>query len=220
MATICPDNETLMDFTEGRLSGRQRSRIENHLADCALCREQVTVCADLLYGDFAGEEVQAPEALTERAVKRVNQLHKPNKHDSVMERTRQWAIKGMAVIEHLVSWGEPEAVAVRGNAVVTDHLIRRTKQFEDVQVDIEIEKSGTAQSLIRIIPLTELTSALPVRVTLLKREREMASMLLTQKPILFEDIAFGVYSLLFTRGDKLGEYTFEIAEQAQPEDNS
>lgn len=94
MGSLCPDTETLMDFTEGRLTDRQRHHIEAHLADCDLCREQVSVCADLLQGELSRQVFEVPAAITERAVMRVTQMQSDSKQTSVVARIRQWIIKG------------------------------------------------------------------------------------------------------------------------------
>lgn len=237
MRNLCPNDEILMDFVEGRLSERQRSKIEVHLAACDLCREQVGACAELLYRDVALDEVQAPEHLTQLAVDRVSQLSATpgpgvpravpknvpkgvpeGVPEGVIDQARRWLAKGVAVLERIVPQGEPEWVAVRGDATTSDHLIRREKRFGDAALTIEIEKSGDGQALIRVA-LTELDRTdEPLRVALFKGEREVASMMLGAAPVVFEEIAFGVYSLLFARGNaKIGEYTFEVTERSETE---
>jgi len=153
--------------------------------------------------------------VTQRAVDRVARLSVDAARQSAFDRTRQRVVKGMAVFERLVPWGEPVPVALRGETVVSEHLIRRKKRFEDVDVTIEIEKSGTGQALIRTFAVQERQMAAPLRVTLFKGEREVASMLLSHRPVIFEDIAFGVYTLVFARDSKIGEYAFEIGEQPE-----
>ena len=229
MRNLCPNDEILMDFVEGRLSDRQRSKIEVHLADCDLCREQAGVCAELLYGTVADEEVQAPEHLTQLAVDRVSQLSATpgpgvprgvpeTVPEGVINQARKWLAKSVAVLEHIVPQGEPEWVAVRGDATTSDHLIRREKRFGDAALTIEIEKSGDGQALIRVA-LTDLAQTDEMlRVALFNGEREVASMMLGAAPVVFEEIAFGVYSLLFARGNaKIGEYTFEVTERSETE---
>lgn len=213
MRNRCPDEETLMDFVEGRLPERQRARMQSHLSICDPCREQAAVCAALVYGSQPIDDAQAPERLTRRAVNRVARLRADARGRHAAGRTRRWVVRGMAVFERLVAWDEPVPVALRGETVVSAHSIRRQKRFGDLQVTIEIETSGTAQALIRVTPAAEAGSVgAPVRVTLFKGTREAASMLLGAQPVIFEDIEFGVYTLVFSRGATIGEYTFEIAE--------
>ena len=52
-----------------------------------------------------------------------------------------------------------------------------------------------------------------IRVTLKKGERELCSSLFSGGRVLFEDISFGPYTLIFARnGASLGAYPFEIKE--------
>jgi len=61
--------------------------------------------------------------------------------------------------------------------------------------------------------LNKRTSETPIRVTLLKDNREVSSYLTNGTNAVFEDMPFDHYQLLFTRnGVKIGEYLFEIKE--------
>ncbi len=218
MRNHCPNDEYLMDFVEGRLSDRQRGKIEAHLAACDLCREQVGVCAELVYGDVAADEVPAPDHLAQRVLDRVVHRSATASGTGLLDRTRRWVAKGVAVLERVVPQGEPQWVHVRGEAGVTDHLIHREKRFQDVTLTIEIEKSGAGQALIRVATATGGQTASTLRVALFKGEREVASMMLGDAPVIFEEIPFGVYSLLFARGSsKIGEYAFEVTERPETE---
>jgi hypothetical protein len=217
MRNHCPNDELLMDFVEGRLSDRQRNEIEVHLAACAPCREQVGVCAAVVYGTAAADEAHVPDHLTERALERVAR-QVPSPGPGVIDRARRWVAKGVAVLERIVPQGEPAWVAVRGEATVSDQLIRREKRFEDAAFTIEIEKSGDKQALIRVTSIQDNPSEETLRVALFKGEREAASMMLGDMPAVFEEIAFGVYTLVFARGNtKIGEYTFEVTERSKTE---
>lgn len=214
MRKLCPDSETLIDFTEGRLSERRRAEIEVHLAACDKCREQVGVCAELLFGGVLDETAPVSDRITQKIVNRMVWPKTRTPQPGIIHRSLKWVLSGMAVLEHLVSWGEPVPAAVRGETVVTEHLIRRKKRFGNMDVSIEIERSGDAQALIRVALAEQHHAVTPVRVTLLKGGREIASMMLAEKPVVFEDIAFGAYSLVFVRGKKIGEYAFEVTEQS------
>ena len=218
MRNHCPTDEYLMDFVEGRLSDRQRHKIEVHLAACDLCREQVSVCAELVYGDVAADDVQAPDHLTQNVLDSVVHRSAAAPGTGLLDRIRRWVAKGVAVLERVVPQGEPEWVPVRGEAAVTDRLIRREKRFEDMTLTIEIEKSGTGQTLIRVATAASSQKVSTLRVALFKGEREVASLMMGDAPVVFEEIPFGVYSLLFARGsNKIGEYAFEVTERPETE---
>lgn len=44
---VCPTDETLAAFIDGRLTGEERQRVVDHLAECALCRDVVLLAEDV-----------------------------------------------------------------------------------------------------------------------------------------------------------------------------
>ena len=82
-----------------------------------------------------------------------------------------------------------------------------------MDVEIQIEKRDQDKTSIRVMLLKDNAPKKPIRVTLLKMEREVASFPLNRSAKFFEEIPFGHYMLVFTRkGIKAGEYSFEIKE--------
>ncbi len=50
MRTKCIREEVLMDYLEGRLSEKERSKSERHLANCDTCLEEVVVAGEMIRG--------------------------------------------------------------------------------------------------------------------------------------------------------------------------
>lgn len=211
----CPSDETLMDFLERRLAGSARQKVENHLAACTACREQMAVCADLLLTDPAGEAAAVSESVTRQAVDAVLARDPSAKLHKLRRDARQWIAKGSAALERLVWQPRPAGVAVRGAAdQLAPEVIRRVKQFGDLRVTIEIENSGAGQALIRVNGDPGPPAAAPVRVALHAEDREAASSVLDQAGVVFEEIPPGIYTLVLARqGSSLGEYAFEIVDR-------
>lgn len=211
MRNRCPNEETLTDFLEGRLSGRQQARIESHLTACADCREQVGVYLQLIHPESAVEQVVAPDYLTDKAVRLVAGQADAESSRPLFQGTRRLAARGIALLEQLVPTNGLQPVPVRGaETTLSERRISRQKQFEDLTVTIEIEHSDDALALIRVLHSGKAADQ-PVRVALIQGDREIASMTLVTDPLVFDDIAFGVYTLIFVRsGAMLGEYRFEI----------
>ena len=214
MAKQCPDEETLIDFLQNRLPDRQRARIEDHLADCFDCREQVGTWIALDWEDPLTAVEPVPPAVTQKALDVVSKLTPGTFPSWLLERTRRLVAQGMAAIEQLANGQGAQPVAVRGEqAAVSDYVIQRRKTYGDLDLCIEIEKCGTRQALIRVAGAEAPPLAAPVRVALCKAQREVASMLLDDAPVVFEEISFGFYALVFMRsGVKLGEYLFELTD--------
>jgi hypothetical protein len=214
MAKQCPNEETLIDFLENRLPDRQRSRIEDHLAGCFDCREQVGAWIALGRDDALIAVEPVPAAVTRKAVDAVAELTAASLPGRLLERTRRLVTQGMAVIEQMAGGNEARPVAMRGEqTAVSDHVIQRRKTYGDLDLRIEIEKCGRHRALIRVAGGQGRPLAAPIRVVLCKAQREVASMVLDDAPVVFEEISFGFYALVFMRsGVKLGEYLFELTD--------
>ncbi len=212
MRNQCPNEETLTDFLEGRLSERQQTRVESHLAACAECREMVGVYVQLTHPESATEPVTAPEYLTDKAVRLVAGLADRQQSRSLVEGARRWAARGIAILEQMAPSNGMQPVPVRSaETTLSEQRIRRQKQFGALSVTIEIERIDDDLALIRVVNVGQPLPDPPVRVTLAQGEREIASLTLGSDPQVFDDIAFGIYTLVFTHsGASLGEYRFEI----------
>jgi hypothetical protein len=198
-------------FVEGRLSGRQQTRIESHLAACADCRQQVGVYLQLIHPESAARSVVAPDYLTDKAARHVAGQANAERSRPLFQGTRRLAARGIALLEQLVPANGLQPGPVRGaETTLSERRISRRKQFEDLSVIIEIERSDDDLALIRVLPAGKTTDQ-PARVALIRGDREIASMTLATDPLAFDDIAFGIYTLVFIRsGAMLGEYGFEI----------
>ena len=213
--TACPSDEILMDFLEHRLTGNALQEVERHMARCADCREQVAVCAELLSTSIGDDTIPVPQGVTQRAVDTVLGLENKSLFDKLIHSTRRQISKSKSALERLTWQPVSAAVALRGQAeTLNPEVIRRKKQFGHLRVDIEIEKSDADQALIRVSGSSLQANTTPVRVALFSQDREVASALLGDAPIIFEEIPLGIYALVFVKQNKdMGRYTFEIADQ-------
>jgi hypothetical protein len=206
--TRCPNDETLMDFLEHRLAGKAREQVIRHLAGCANCRELAAVCAGLPTGELDADVLALPRGLTQRAIRAVS----GSGHQPWPDRLIQGMAKGAAVLERIAWRPVADAVAVRGEADIHNpEVIHREKQFGELRVAIDFEKSCADLTLIRVCGLSIPQGAALMRVALISREREVASAALGHAPVLFEEIPMGVYALMFLQQNKvLGEFAFEM----------
>lgn len=208
-----------MDFLEGRLGGRKSLPVEAHLAVCAKCREQVWVCSRICTSDNEARTEPVAEHVTQRAVDAVAHLGSKSNLYGLFQAAYQRLVKGVAdqEIKALSCVCAPAPVR-SGGTVAKSMIVKRNKSFGDLEVAVEIEKSGRRQATIRITISGPQSMSGPVRVALYKNDREAASMLVGEAAVLFEEIPFGVYSLVFACGaEKFGEYTFEISDQCVSE---
>ncbi len=216
MEIVCPADEILADYLEGRLSEEERSEMEEHLSDCNACLEVFTVANSLIQGEEQFELEPVPAKVTD-AAERLLQSEDPQVSEPLQEKIEHTLKDLPTKISEFLSpktWGQLQPQPVRGyKRKVAKDLVILKKAFEDVESEIEIEKVGENKALIRVrLPLDDLTRQ-KIRVTLKKGDREIASHLAGEAYVLFEDIPFGHYSLTFTRdGLTLGTCLFEIKE--------
>lgn len=216
MKRVCPDEELLADYLESRLSDHERSEMEKHLANCEICLEEFMVTRDLVRGGVGSELDPVPSRVTQAAVRLVN-TQGFTSSASLRERLKR-LIKGMQLrmsdFFYLTPWGEWHLAPIRGSrrVVSKDHVCVR-KTFKEIEVEIEIEKTGEDKTLIQVKVPESNRRGKGIRVTLKNGEREISSHFLNRAPVLFEDIHFGHYSLTFSRdGEIIGKYLFEIKE--------
>jgi hypothetical protein len=206
--------EVLVDYMEGRLSERERLKVEQHLSGCDSCVEELVIAGKL--GDVAsslGLET-VPEQVTERAVHMVREFSRESLFDRISAYVKPVISKGRNAFMGPWPRMNRSLAPVRGSkTVLAGDLILLRKSFSDFEVHIEIEKTsdGRAFILVRVPDLDE--SENPIRATLLKNGREMSSLLCVGQAATFEEVPFGRYTLVFSRdGVKVGEYAFIIKE--------
>ncbi|UCG12412.1 MAG: zf-HC2 domain-containing protein [Deltaproteobacteria bacterium] len=210
----CPDEETLVEYAEGRLSGEDRSQLEEHLSVCQLCLETLVVAKDMV-GEMDRFELEpVPDNVTEAAVDLV--ARECFRSGGLIVRFRR-SIKDTVsrVTDSLLGpWGALQPVPIRGpRTVAAEDLVRVTVSFKEINTEIEIEKAGEGKAHIRVKP--DLPAGYPerMRVTLKKGDREIASYPLEGDQVFFEDIPFDHYSIsLAGNGEQLGTYLFEITD--------
>jgi hypothetical protein len=209
MKRACPTDEMLADYLRGRLAEKEGSEMEKHLSDCTSCLEELVIANSLFQGG------DLPE-VTETAVRLVQDLD-ATVSDSLSEKFER-AIKTLPTrisdfLNHTTG-AELQPQPIRGSKrIVTKDLVLLKKTFKDMETEIEIEKMGENRAHIRVRLLLDDTTSKSIRVTLKKKEREIASHLAEGAQVLFEDIPFGHYSLTFARdGVTLGICQFEIKE--------
>lgn len=219
----CPDDETLVDYLEGRLSDEYRRAIDAHLVACTSCREQVAVCADVMNAtSLTDDMVQAPDPLTRKTLEQVRSADSRKKTRGMLSRTRRLLTAGLEKVERLTLRLDAAPVVLRGNGKErAENIIRRQKTFNQTTFIIELEKTGPDQAVLRVFPERETTDRYQttkgelLRVSLFRGDRELVSATVSKEPVVFEDIDFGAYVLAFVQhGEKIGEYAFELNESA------
>jgi hypothetical protein len=219
MRRECIGEETLMDYIEGRLSEKARSKIEQHLSGCDICLEELSVAGKMirdhcLFDSTSAELDSVPEHVTRRAVESVKAFRDKSLPNKISEFTRSVLSKWQDSLSELLPFQTPAMATVRGSkTVIAEGLVVLRKSFSDLDAEIEIEKKGQDRASIRVMLSKDDSPAKLTRVALFKDGREVSSYPLKGSAALFEDVPFGHYVLAFTRnGAPIGEYPFEIKE--------
>ena len=216
MRKSCPDEEMLADYLEDRLSDDERLEMEEHLSACDDCLDELVVAERFNRCEKEYESDSVPSRTTQAAV------HLITGHDeaacvSLGERFKEYVKEISSKIADMFPVfpaGQLEPVPIRGEKqVISQDLVRLKKTFKEIETEIEIEKVKKQKALIRVQLSGSSKREKKVRVTLKKGEREISSQLIEGGYVLFEDIPFGHYNLIFARdGVMLGKYLFEIKE--------
>ena len=212
MRTKCPDEERLADYLEGRLSEKERSHVEEHLAECEICLEGLAVITRLVQDRDRFELDHVSNEVTEAAVRLVTSRTTMTQN-SLMEKLKESVNNIGSSISVVLCPGQGWRPApVRGSkTVVSDDCVCLKVSFEEIDTEIEIEKTGTSSAHIRVKPYKAEKCLGVLRITLKQGKREIASYLLDGPYVLFEDIPFGHYSIsLAKKGVPLGIYNFEV----------
>jgi hypothetical protein len=223
MRNSCFNDEMLADYIEGRLPDDGRAALETHLCDCKICLEEFMVAQRLSRDNVQFDLASAPGAVTQAAVKLVHsQILTPG--ISLTQKLKRSLTAFSTSLKDLfrpVPWRQAALGPIRGSkTVVSDDLVHLRKTFKEVETEIEIEKTGELTAHIRIRLTQNSNHKKGVRATLKKGEREISSHPLFEAYVLFEDIPFGHYELIFSsNGVKLGTYLFEIKESSHDREN-
>jgi hypothetical protein len=219
MKTTCPDEETLVDYLEGRLSDADRAEVEEHISRCEICLENLLVARNLLKDSNLSALESVPLQVTDAAVRLVTRrgrlsyaITKQKQKAETMLRVLRSGVSNLFTLE---PWGKFAFAPTRGSKkMAAKDSMHVKKTFKDILVDIEIEKTGDEKALIRVTLPENTKNKKGIRVTLKRGEREISSNLAGEGYVLFEDIPFGTYGITFERdGTNLGIYFFEFKEK-------
>ena len=224
MKTECPNEEILVDYLEGRLAGVEKSRVEDHLSFCDNCLEEVSAVYSIMQDGDSFEFMEVPTEVTLSAMELT--FYKKNKFLLFLKEKLYHFIRNLKFKLSdfgMIFWTEWQLVPVRSSRVVlAKNHSRRRKDFNEIETDIEIEKIGDNLAQIRVVLNKDQSIGRELRVTLIRRkrrggvtaailDREIASYIIEDGYVLFENIPFDHYKLTYTRdGVTLGRYLFQI----------
>lgn len=203
------EEEALVCFLEGRLSGEEKERVKEHLLHCSDCLEAFifNLVADK-------EEQQVPEHLLER----IRSSILPQDEFSIFEIILKLKEKALEVInttgDILVGQEFVPAPVLRSRQMkdFKDEVII-LKDFEDIRVEVKVEnKLGKAFDLKISVKQKQTQDLIKdLRVTLIRDDLELESYLTDSGSISFEHILLGKYRIEIANvNDKLASIVLDI----------
>ena len=213
MKVSCLSEETLSNYEAGRLSGLRKRYVERHLSRCESCLEAIIVSRTITdRGHLIDTEV-APIGVIRRAIMATKSMGDEKWNDRVISYFRAWNI-GWSIRWRLMR--SKALFSVRGHKnVLTEDFCFVRKTYHDLKLEIGIEKTSQNTAHVRVNLNKGACPNRPIRVSLYRNnhEREVASFLFDDAPVLFENISHGHYALVFLRnGNEVGRYRFHLKE--------
>jgi len=212
MKTLCPAEEILADYMAECLSPDDRNKIEAHLSDCDICLENFMVGSSLSSRAASSEGEHVPAYVTQAAVSLVNALN-TGPYDLLRKKAGIFVREAYSKISDYLEpvFLKDNLVLVRGGNAAYQDCVRVRKNFSGMNTEIEMEKMGEDNANIRVTRTDDTEENMNIRVTLKKGDREISSLRLDEDYILFQDIPFDSYHLVFIRQSReIGTYAFEL----------
>ena len=176
MKDLCNKDEMLGDYLEGRLSGSAKSQMEEHLSSCGTCMETLVVGNSLIRGGNQAGFDDVPGKVTDAAIKLLRNQNVSPAETLKHRFMKFWEALYSTLVDHLNFWRKRQLAPVRSSkTIITKDLMRLKKTFKEIDVEIEIEKTGKRHSTIRVSLINDAKGTKGIRVTLQKEnEREIS----------------------------------------------
>jgi len=213
MKRDCKYETWLPDYIEGTLDEAVTDTLEEHLADCSVCLDTATLLT-VLRRQEEGFDPGPPElALSALASIRVRAKGDSTPLKRLGMKAQAMGHLALSSLRTLFEGPWQLSLARGPETGMNGELVRVKRLFKGAAVEIEIEKTGPATALLRILLTDPPPKWRNARVTLKRGRREIGSYPLDEGYVVIEDIDFGRYNLLFScNGTEMGRYHFEIRE--------
>jgi hypothetical protein len=197
-------------YIEGNLSSDRKESFERHLVECKHCwREFVAINRMIINkDDLAVEEV--PEYLIKKAVRMFPE--KSSLFDIILSLVRD-SVNVVYCSNDINIFTPLPSAALRSNKIVRPEMIVLKKSFEDIDIELDIEKvtGGLCNIKVAVDDLKAKILMNTLRVELISEDRELVSNLLEDGETILEDIGSGKYTIrIHKKGKIFGEIALKI----------
>lgn len=217
MKEVCPDDETMADFTQGRLPNHERAQFEKHLSNCDDCLGELLELHQIVSSISRNAIEPVPNNVTANAIRMVTGQMNSTVVDlkNKLGRSTNRLYTKIAGLRNLLAMGKPSFGSVRSEMpILLKNSIVVNKQIDNIETEIKFTRTIRDMSQIRISLLSDASWIEKARVSLVQKQREIASEMFDPGGVvLFEDIPEGRYCLdFYSNGRKLDSYQFKIRE--------
>ncbi len=208
--TKCLSDTDFGAYRDGNLSLREKDAIDRHVTACKQCWSDFVAIHRVVLDEQEDESGTVPEYLVKKAI----DIFPAEKSffDVVLGLVKD-TFKVVSCSPHLTMEMPVPAGVIRGNHDTCPGIVVLKKSFQDISVELDVEKLNKDLCNIRVsvkdVRESPMNSAF--RVELLSQGRELASMPVEGGEALLEDIARARYVIRVTeKGNVLGEISLKI----------
>jgi len=197
-------------YIDGNLPEEKRDDIEKHFADCNKCWDEFVEIQRVITLKSGLDPEEVPAGMLRKVVNMF-----PEK-TSIFDVVLQFVQDAVEVVQSSADFSLLTPVPVagfRGSEDAAPKMVVLKRSFEEINVELDVEKISDDMCSIRIA-VDELASkglADTLRVDLLSNGRELYSALFENGEALLEDMSTGSYSIkIHKQGKTYGEIALKI----------
>ena len=206
--TQCLSEETIACYLDNLLGESEKEKAERHLAWCEPCLEQVIQYNRIKKGEALEK---APARLIKKASALIEKEGK--KIDIILEFIQDSLRVIKKSFDISILPGELAQVTVRGEKQDTySGSVNFAKKVNDIFLEIGLERVKKDSANLTVKPLDNNKNIIKgLRLNLFCDMKELASYVVEEENIIFENLIKKKYSITVTRkGEKIGELTLKL----------
>ncbi len=197
-------------YIDGKLPDFEKEAVENSLFACKECwGDFVSIKQAVIQGDDEPSE-EMPASLMQKAI---NMYPEKNSLFNIIVGLVKDSIQVMHYSKGFDIFVPMPAGGLRSGTTEHPSMVVIKKSFNDIEVELDIEKTGSDVCNIRVAvdDVIKKRSVKPFRVELISNGRELVSNLLENGETFLEDVGTGHYTIkIHKKGKIFGEIALKI----------
>ena len=197
-------------FLEGKLSSEEKDALKLRIFECKPCWDELISITGIIAQKDKTESGDVPGHLIEKAIAMFPE--KQNVFDIVISMVKD-SINLISSTNNIHISTPAFAASLRSEKVEHPEMLVLKKSFDDIDVELDIEKVAEDQCNIKVAIDDLRTKILmnTLRIELISQGRELVSNLFENGETTLEDISAGQYTIRIHKNGKIfGEITLQI----------